>query len=121
MAKNVVPSSGSPDSRYVIVGARPGVEEVQAGLPFVGPAGRLLWKLAPFSRGECYVCNVRQDFSSTHPTPTRPEIQEALPLLRNEIERTSANIIICLGADAFYALSQLNSLDSWRGSIIESS
>ena len=117
---SVVHPTGNLDSKFVIVGARPGAEEIQSGLPFVGASGKLLWKMAPFSRDECYVTNVRQDFSSTHPTPTRAEINEALPTLKRELLSTTANIIIALGSDALFALTSKDSVDIWRGSVLES-
>jgi DNA polymerase len=52
---------GSPQARLVFVGEGPGREEDQAGLPFVGEAGRLLTKIINamgLTREEVYICNV---------------------------------------------------------------
>jgi uracil-DNA glycosylase family 4 len=37
-----VMGAGPPDADLMLVGEQPGAKEDQAGLPFVGPAGRLL-------------------------------------------------------------------------------
>lgn len=116
-----VPATGDPyASRVAYVGARPGPDELVAREPFVGPSGNLLWGLSPFPRASCYVTNVRRDYSASNPVPTRTEIMEAMPLLRVELDRTNANLIIALGAQALFALTQKESIESWRGSVIPS-
>src|SRR5262245_46997497 len=100
-----VPPDGGPDARPVYIGARPGSDEVETGRSFTGPSGHLLWSTSRVPRSECYVTNVRKDFSVAHETPTKTEIHEALPFLRDELAATSANIIVCLGGDALYALT----------------
>lgn len=115
-----VPPDGSLSSRIAIVGARPGPDEARAGQGFVGPSGKLLWDLLGVPRSACYVTNVRKDFSYTDSTPTNRELQEALPELKAELEATSANIIIAIGGDALRALCGKSSIDTWRGSILES-
>jgi len=120
LSPNAVRPDGPLDSRIAIIGARPGRDECQTGRAFTGPSGELLWRLLKVPRSECYITNVRKDFSASHDTPTKAEIHEALPLLREELARTRANIFICIGSDAFYALSGRPTIESWRGSIIES-
>jgi uracil-DNA glycosylase family 4 len=121
MHGTIVPADGRLDAQVAIVGARPGRDELRDRRGFVGASGQLLWRLFKIPRVECYVTNVRKDFSTTHDTPTRSEIHEALPSLRDELSSTSANIFIAIGADAFYALTGKSSIDKWRGSVVESS
>lgn len=64
--------------------------------------------------------NVRLDFSSTNATPTDSEIRDALPSLRQRLERTTSNVILALGAQALQALTGHKSIDHYRGSILES-
>jgi uracil-DNA glycosylase family 4 len=116
----IVPASGRPDARVAFVGARPGKDEVFHGKPFVGASGDLLWRLAPISRNDCYVTNVRKDFCFRNPTPTRSEIHAELPTLQRELENCKANLFVALGGQALYALTGHSSIDHWRGSVIPS-
>lgn len=45
---------------------------------------------------------------------------EALPNLRVELDRTNANILVALGAEALFALTEKESIEHWRGSVIPS-
>src|SRR5215471_2781921 len=116
----IVPPSGSLGGSIAIVAARPGRDECWSGRPLTGPSGDMLWRLLGIPRTEVYVTNVRKDFSDYHSVPTPGEIDEALPLLQAELARTSANIIVCLGAQALYALTGKTSIEQWRGSVIPS-
>lgn len=124
---------GSKYARFVLVAARPGKHEVglcscspdwhHRGIGLVGPSGSLLWNILArhgVSRGNCYVTNVRKDFSNEHSVPTDREIEEVIPSLRDELEQTSANIIVALGREALFALCGKQSIEQWRGSVIES-
>src|SRR5438045_3548695 len=56
---------GSSHARVVLVGEQPGDEEDRAGLPFVGPAGRVLDRAlaaAGIARGDVYVTNAVKHF-----------------------------------------------------------
>jgi DNA polymerase-1 len=112
--------TGSLGSQIAIVGARPGQDEVRTGIPFSGPSGQHLWRLLGVPRTECYVTNVRRDFSHTNTTPTEAEIVEVLPALRDELDHTAANVIIAVGAQALRALTNQTSIEKWRGSILSS-
>src|SRR5262245_44144200 len=116
----VLPDGNPKTARIVYIGARPGRDEVRTGRGFTGPSGDLLWRLSRIPRSDAYVTNVRKDFSSTHDTPTKAEILEALPDLREELSATNSNIICCIGADALFALTGRTSVDKWRGSVLES-
>lgn len=114
------PPDGSLTARIAYVGARPGREELSGKRGFIGASGQLLWRISKVPRSECYVTNVRKDFSNTHDTPTRAEIQEVLPDLRDELSHTHANILVAIGADALFALTSKTSIEKWRGSVVES-
>jgi len=78
----------------------------------------MLWRLAGVNRSECYVTNVRKDFSKYHSVPTPTEISEVLPTLRDELGGTSANVFVAVGAQALYALTGKTSIEQWRGSVL---
>jgi DNA polymerase-1 len=114
------PPDGALDARIAYIGARPGRDEVSEKRGFVGASGRLLWRLSPIVRSEAYVTNVRKDFSSTNDTPTKAEIQVALPGLQAELSNVKANLLVALGADALFALTGRTSIENHRGSVLES-
>ena len=60
-----VTGEGPTDARLMLVGEQPGDEEDQQGLPFVGPAGRLLDEAlaaAGIDRAAAYVTNAVKHF-----------------------------------------------------------
>jgi len=114
----IVPPSGTIAGQIAFVGARPGRDECYSGRPFSGPSGELLWRLAGVNRSECYVTNVRKDFHDIFSVPTGEEIAEVLPLLRDELASTSANVFVAIGAQALYALTGKPSIEQWRGSVL---
>jgi uracil-DNA glycosylase family 4 len=87
-------------------------------MPFTGSSGELLWRLLGLSRQEVYVTNVRKDFSDYASVPTPGEITEALPVLRGELAATTANLFVACGAQALKALTGLDSIEAWRGSVV---
>jgi len=62
LGRSVVPPSGDVSkAKVIIIGQAPGREEIPAMRPFVGNAGRLLWKefeTLGIHRSDCYVTNV---------------------------------------------------------------
>ena len=60
--KKLVPPEGDPaTAKVVLIGEAPGKDELPAGRPFVGKAGRLLnsfLEMAGIDRDECYLTNV---------------------------------------------------------------
>ncbi|MGI3786525.1 MAG: uracil-DNA glycosylase family protein, partial [Janthinobacterium lividum] len=67
-ATQTVFGAGSPGARIVLVGEQPGDVEDQRGLPFVGPAGKLLQKAldeAGADRSMLYVTNAVKHFRFT--------------------------------------------------------
>lgn len=121
MSLNYVPPDGPLDASLAYVGARPGWDEKREGRGFTGPSGYLLWKLSKLPRNQCYVTNVRKDYSEKHSVPTLTEIKEAQPQLREELLRLQANILVAVGREAMVALTGKHEIDKWRGSVIESS
>src|SRR5690349_9918843 len=85
------PPDGLQTARVAFIGARPGREEALEHRSFVGASGRLLWRLSPIPRSDAYVTNVRKDYSPTNDTPTRQEINESLPGLREELSLLKCN------------------------------
>ncbi|MBV8101807.1 MAG: UdgX family uracil-DNA binding protein [Verrucomicrobia bacterium] len=109
-ATQTVFGAGASHARVVFVGEQPGDAEDRMGLPFVGPAGRLLDRAlnqAQINRDLCYVTNAVKHFKweplgqrRLHKKPTSREIQACRPWLEAEIELIQPEVVVGLGATA---------------------
>jgi DNA polymerase len=113
-ATQVVFSAGNPSGRVVLVGEQPGDAEDRQGIPFVGPAGRLLQKAvdeAGLPRDDVYVTNAVKHFRYTprgkrriHATPEAAHIAACKPWLVAELRAVRPEVVVCLGATAVRSL-----------------
>ncbi len=113
-ATQVVFGRGGPGARLMLVGEQPGdVEDVQ-GVPFVGPAGRLLVQAldeAGVDRTDVYVTNAVKHFGFTvrgkrriHATPGTWEVAACRPWLTAELAAVRPELVVLLGATAAKAV-----------------
>ncbi|RJK97816.1 UdgX family uracil-DNA binding protein [Vallicoccus soli] len=131
-ATQVVFSAGSTSARMALVGEQPGDEEDRKGVPFVGPAGRLLQRAlddAGVDRTAVYVTNAVKHFRFTqagpgkrriHATPDRVHLEACKPWLTAELRDVDPELTVCLGATAVRALlgTQVRVLRD-RGQVLE--
>jgi uracil-DNA glycosylase family protein len=116
-ATQTVFGAGPAHAPFLLVGEQPGDQEDREGLPFVGPAGRLLWRAleaAGLGRGGVYLTNAVKHFKwkptagggkrRIHDKPSRNEVVACRPWLLAEIEAVGPEVIVCLGATAAGAL-----------------
>ncbi|HYN94834.1 MAG TPA: UdgX family uracil-DNA binding protein [Pilimelia sp.] len=115
-ATQTVFGRGTADARVVLVGEQPGDVEDQHGLPFVGPAGRLLRTAvddAGLDPAQLYITNAVKHFKFTstgagrrrlHQTPDRIEITACRPWLVAEFALLRPELVVVLGATAAKAL-----------------
>ncbi|HZC26708.1 MAG TPA: UdgX family uracil-DNA binding protein [Actinopolymorphaceae bacterium] len=115
-ATQTVFGAGDTDARVVLVGEQPGDQEDRQGLPFVGPAGRLLDRAledAGIDRTRCYVTNAVKHFKFVpsergkrrlHKAPTRAEVVACRPWLVAELRVLGPELLVCLGATAAKAV-----------------
>src|SRR5437870_13886540 len=113
-ATQTVFGAGEPHARVMLVGEQPGDEEDKKGLPFVGPAGRLLdraLEAAGVDREHLYVTNAVKHFKwqqrgkrRLHKTPAQREIDACHQWLEGEIRALKPRVIVCLGATAAKAV-----------------
>ena len=109
--------AGAAHARMLLVGEQPGDEEDRQGLPFVGPAGRLLDKAleaAGIDRHDTYVTNAVKHFKwlpaegrgkrRIHQKPNAAEIRACHPWLDAELAAVKSDVIVCLGATAAQSL-----------------
>ena len=119
-ATQVVPGTGpsveGPHTlpTLMLVGEQPGDQEDQKGIPFVGPAGRILDQALAelkISRTAIYLTNAVKHFKFVqrgkirlHQNPRTSEITACRPWLLAEIDAVRPTVILCLGASASKSL-----------------
>jgi uracil-DNA glycosylase len=113
-ATRTVFGAGPCNADIVMVGEQPGDEEDRAGLPFVGPAGRVLDRAleeAGLPRSAIYLTNAVKHFSweprgkrRIHKKPKLSEVAACRPWIETEISLINPRALVCLGATATRAL-----------------
>lgn len=114
-ATQSVPGAGPCDAPLMIVGEQPGDQEDLAGLPFVGPAGKLFDRIAQaagLDRSQAFVTNAVKHFKFTprgkrrlHQRPNSGEIERCRWWLDAERAAVNPRLILALGATAAEALT----------------
>jgi DNA polymerase len=113
-ATQAVPGQGQRGAELAIVGEQPGDQEDQAGVPFVGPAGRLLDRAladAGIDRERVYLTNAVKHFKwrakgpkRIHDKPSWAETVACRPWLDRELELVEPRVLLLLGATAARSL-----------------
>ena len=106
-ANKLVFSDGNINSKILLIGEGPGAQEDRIGLPFVGPAGKLLDKMLKainLDRKKVYITNVVNYRPPNNRKPTEEEIKRYLPFLKLHIEIINPKIVILLGGTALHAI-----------------
>jgi uracil-DNA glycosylase len=115
-ATQTVFSVGSPTAEVVFVGEQPGDQEDRQGIPFVGPAGKLLDRALEevgIDRNKVYITNAVKHFRFTqdapgkrriHKTPDATHLTACRPWLLAELAICDPQVVVCLGATAAKAV-----------------
>ena len=113
-ATQVVPGQGPAKARIMFVGEQPGNDEDLQGLPFVGPAGRVLDRAigdAGLDRRKIYVTNAVKHFKfeprgkrRLHKRPNAHEIERCHWWLDRERAIVKPDLVVALGATAARSL-----------------
>jgi DNA polymerase len=109
-ATQTVFGEGNEGARLMLVGEQPGDREDVEGMPFVGPAGRILdeaLEAARISRGEVYLTNAVKHFRwerrgkrRLHLKPSQVHVRACRPWLTAELETVRPRLVVLLGATA---------------------
>lgn len=120
---NVVIGRGSPTAAIMMIGEGPGEQEDIQGMPFVGPAGKLLDLLLDalmFKEEDYYIANIVKCRPPGNRNPSDEEAEKCLPLLRHQVRLIRPKIIVCLGAVAMkYIVDREARISQIRGQWIE--
>jgi DNA polymerase len=115
-ATQTVFGAGPTKATIMFIGEQPGDQEDRAGLPFVGPAGKLLHEAlneAGIDSSKAYFTNVVKHFKWTagergkrriHEKPRGLEIRACRPWLDAELRAIRPRIVVLLGATAAQSL-----------------
>lgn len=102
-AKSLVFGDGKPNSPLMFIGEAPGAEEDRRGVPFVGPAGKLLDLMLAaigLDRSAAYITNILPWRPPGNRSPTDAEIAACLPFVERHIELVAPKILVFVGGTA---------------------
>ena len=111
-ATSFVFADGAPAAPLMLIGEAPGAEEDRQGVPFVGPAGRLLDRMLAaigLDRTGVYITNILPWRPPGNRNPTDAEIAACLPFIERHIELAAPRILVAVGGTSAKAL--LNTRD----------
>ncbi len=102
-ATSLVFGDGNPKASVMVVGEAPGAEEDRHGIPFVGPAGKLLDKMLAaigLDRTGAYISNILPWRPPGNRSPTDAEIAACLPFIERHIELVAPQLLVLTGGTA---------------------
>ncbi|MFL5820176.1 MAG: uracil-DNA glycosylase [Solirubrobacteraceae bacterium] len=97
---HVVFGAGDADADLMFVGEAPGRNEDEAGLPFVGQAGKLLDRLLAdigLERGQVFIANVLKCRPPNNRDPMPGEIEACQDYLRRQVDLIEPRVVCTLG------------------------
>ena len=104
---NLVFGVGNEQADLMFIGEGPGEQEDLQGVPFVGPAGKLLdamLEMIDLDRKTVYIANIVKCRPPHNRDPQPQEMQSCRPWLERQIELVDPKLIVCLGRIAATAL-----------------
>ena len=131
-ATQVVPGQGPSSAHLMLVGEQPGHEEDLQGVPFVGPAGRVLGQAleeAGIDRRRVFITNAVKHFKfeqrgkrRLHKRPNTYEIDRCRWWIAIEKAIIKPKVVVALGATAARSLlGKSVTISSVRGDILTQS
>jgi len=97
---HLVFGDGAEDARIMLIGEGPGEQEDLQGLPFVGPAGKLLddmLEMIYLDRTKVYIANIVKCRPPQNRDPLPEESAACMPWLRQQFQLIRPKIVVCLG------------------------
>ena len=106
---NMVFGVGNPEAEIMLVGEGPGEQEDLQGIPFVGPAGKLLddmLEMIDLDRSKVYIANIVKCRPPGNRDPKDTEQAACMQWLERQILLVNPKIIVCLGRIAALQMMQ---------------
>ena len=97
---HVVFGVGSETAEVMLIGEGPGEQEDLQGIPFVGPAGKLLddmLSIVDLDRTKVYIANIVKCRPPHNRDPQEDEQDACVDFLRRQVALIQPKIIVCLG------------------------
>ena len=120
---HLVFGDGAEDARIMLIGEGPGEQEDLQGLPFVGPAGKLLddmLEMIYLDRTKVYIANIVKCRPPQNRDPQPAESEACMPWLREQFRLLKPKIVVCLGRIAAQRMIRQDfSVTREHGQIIE--
>ena len=104
---SLVFGDGAENARIMLIGEGPGEQEDRQGVPFVGPAGKLLddmLEMIYLDRTKVYIANIVKCRPPHNRDPQFAEQKCCSEWLQRQIELVDPVLIVCLGRIAATAL-----------------
>ena len=98
--RSVVFGDGNIHAEVMLIGEGPGEQEDIQGLPFVGPAGKLLdsmLEMIDLDRSKVYIANMVKCRPPQNRDPLEEEQRACRSWLNEQIRQVDPKIIVCLG------------------------
>jgi probable DNA metabolism protein len=130
-ATQAVAGAGPATAALMLVGEQPGDQEDLSGVPFAGPAGKVLDRAlqgAGIDRKAAYLTNAVKHFKweprgkrRIHKTPAQREVDACNPWLKQELAAVAPRVVVALGSTALRALTGRRdlSLSAVQGQVLE--
>ena len=97
---SLVFGDGAENARIMLIGEGPGEQEDRQGVPFVGPAGKLLddmLEIIGLKRDDVYIANIVKCRPPENRDPLGVEQDACIGYLRRQVALLRPKIIVCLG------------------------
>ena len=98
---------GNEQADLMFIGEGPGEQEDLQGVPFVGPAGKLLdsmLEMIDLDRSKIYIANMVKCRPPHNRDPQSSEMDACRPWLQRQIALVNPKLIVCLGRISAMAL-----------------
>jgi DNA polymerase len=125
LRETLVPASGTPEAEILFIGEAPGLEEEEAGQPFMGPAGQKLTGIITamgLKREAVYLthfCKFRPatdgEQGLSNRAATDQEMRVFLPYIMTEIAIVAPKVVVVLGPAVSKAFGMGESILRLRG------
>lgn len=115
--------SGTPHSKFMVIGEAPGFHEDQQGEAFVGRAGQLLTKILEaigLGRDQVFITNILKSRPPGNADPEPHQVAACEPYLERQIELIGPAVILTLGRHAARTLLRTDgTMAALRGRVFE--
>lgn len=104
---NLVFGVGNENAEVMLIGEGPGEQEDRQGVPFVGPAGKLLdnmLEMIDLDRNKVYIANIVKCRPPHNRDPKPDEQYACREWLERQIDYVNPKLIVCLGRISACAL-----------------